>query len=203
MTIDNINSVKTFEFVNLTISSCHVRMTIMPKGGKKRADAFDPVFCLTSVFTARRDLLEPINNEVLNHDSPVTVDEADALIFLFGISNLAWHGLRIDEEGYVAISDLRSVLVHDRGLFSRRIQKLEQDGLIEGKQPVMRKGNRRYVKRVRITNAGVKVARPIWERYRKLAARLLAGLSQHDLEIQCRVNQHISKTIVLSRNEHP
>jgi len=173
----------------------------MPIAGKKRAEEFDPVLCLTSVFTARRDLLDPINSEVLSHDSPVTVDEADALIFLFGISKLAWNGLRVDDAGYVAISDLRSVLVHDRGLFSRRIQKLEQNGFIEGKQPVMRKGNRRYVKRVRITNAGVKVARPIWERYRKLADKLLAGLSQEDLEIQCRVNQHISKTIVLFRNE--
>src|SRR3954471_11213070 len=109
----------------------------MPIGRKRRAKSFDPVFCLTSIFTARRDLLGPINSEVLRRDSPVTVDEADALIFLFGISNLGWDELHPDEDGYVAISDLRSVLVHDRGLFSRRIQKLDQDGFIEGKQPVM------------------------------------------------------------------
>lgn len=173
----------------------------MPIGRKKR-NAFDPVFCLTSIFTARRDLLKPINSEVLSRNSPVTVDEADALIFLFGISKLGWDGLRIDDEGYVAISDLRSVLVHDRGLFSRRIQKLEQDGFIEGKQQMMLNPNRRYLKRVRITYTGVKIARSIWERYRILAGNLLAGLSQEDLETQCRVNQHISKTIGRSKNEH-
>jgi DNA-binding MarR family transcriptional regulator len=120
---------------------------------EKRADAFDPVFCLTSIFTARRDLLEPINSEVLRDGSPVTVDEADALIFLLGMSELGWDSPPVDDEGYVAVSDLRSVLVHDRGLFSRRIQKLEQDGLIEGKEPSVRKGNRRYVKRVRIPSS--------------------------------------------------
>ena len=174
----------------------------MPIGRKRRANAFDPVFCLTSIFTARRDLLKPINSEVLSRNSPVTVDEADALIFLFGIAKLGWDELRIDKDGFVAISDLRSVLVHDRGLFSRRIQKLEQEGFIEGKQPSMSKRNRRYLRSVRITSAGVTVARSIWERYRKLAAKLLAGLSQQDLETQCRVNQHISQVIGLSKNEH-
>jgi DNA-binding MarR family transcriptional regulator len=175
---------------------------IVPIGRKKPANAFDPVFCLTSIFTARRDLLKPISSEVLSRDSPVTVDEADALIFLFGISELGWDAVSIDEEGYVAISYLRSVLVHDRGLFSRRIQKLEQDGLIEGKQQMMLNRHRRYLKRVRITNAGVKIARSIWGRYRALAGKLLAGLSQEDLQTQCRVNQHISEAIGLSKYEH-
>lgn len=172
----------------------------MPLGRNKRA--FDPVFCLTSIFTARRDLLKPINSEVLSRNSPVTVDEADALIFLFGISKLGWDGLHIDDEGYVAISDLRSVLVHDRGLFSRRIQKLEHDGFIEGKQQMMLNPNRHYLTRVRITCAGAKIARSIWERYRKLAGDLLAGLSQEDLETQYRVNLHISKMIGRLKNEH-
>lgn len=119
------------------------------------------------------------------------------------MSQLGWDSLPVDEEGSAAISDLRSVLVHDRGLFSRRIQKLEQDGLIEGKQPSIRTSNRRYVKRVRITAAGIQVARSIWERYRKLAAKLLAGLSQADLEAECRVNQHISEAIGQFKNRRP
>ncbi len=170
-------------------------------GSKKRAEAFQPVFCLTSIFTARRDVLTAINNEVLSDDSPVTVDEADVLIFLFGMTKLGWMELDLDEEGYVSISDLRAVLVHDRGLFSRRIQKLEQDGFIEGKQLLRRKGSRRYVQRVRITTAGLKVAGLIWKRYCKMAARIVKGLSQEELECHYRVNQHISETIGLCKRE--
>jgi DNA-binding MarR family transcriptional regulator len=175
----------------------------MRKKQKQEAEAFDPVYCLTSIFTARRDLLESINREVLRKDAPVTVDEADALIFLFGIRELGWTSLPVDDEGYVAVGDLRLALVHDRGLFSRRIQKLQQDGLIEGKQPLARQGSRRYVNAVRITETGIKVASPIWKRYRELASKLLAGQPPVDLEAQCSVNQRISEAIRKLKQSRP
>ncbi len=161
----------------------------------KPVGGLDPVYCLTSIFVARRDLLEPIHREVLGDPAPVTVDEADALIYLFGHRELGWTSLPMDAEGFVSVGDLRLVLVHDRGLFSRRILKLQQDGLIEGKQPTVRRGSRRYVNAVRITEAGIEVARPIWERYRRLAAKLLARLPRAALETHYRVNRHISQSI--------
>ena len=173
----------------------------MSKKLKRRNSGFDPVYCLASIFTARRDLIDPIQREVMGDDSPVTVDEADVLTFLYGNQELDWNSLPVDEDGFVAVGDLRLALVHDRGLFSRRIQKLQKEGLVEGKQPSLRRGSRRYVNAVRITESGIKVAKTIWNRYSQLAAKLLAGLSQADLKAQCRVNQHISLAIRGLKND--
>jgi DNA-binding MarR family transcriptional regulator len=167
----------------------------MSKKVKKREAGFDPVYCLASIFTARRDLLDPIRREVMGEDSPVTIDEADVLTFLYGNQVLDWNSLPADEDGFVAVGDLRVALVHDGGLFSRRIRKLQNEGLVEGKQPSLRRGSRRYVNGLRITDAGIKVAKTIWDRYSQLAGKILAGLSQADLKAQCRVNQHISQAI--------
>jgi DNA-binding MarR family transcriptional regulator len=172
----------------------------MRKKPKPQAAAFDPVDCLASIFTTRRDLLEPLRQEVLREDAPVTVDEADALIYLWGAAELGWTAPPADEEGFVAVSDLRSALVHDRGLFSRQIQKLQQNGFIEGKQPSERRGTRRYVNAVRIAEAGIKVVRPIWERYRLLASKLLAGIPQGKLKAHFEVNEEISKRIRAKRD---
>jgi DNA-binding MarR family transcriptional regulator len=164
----------------------------MRKKVKKREPGFDPVYCLASIFAARRDLLEPIRRDVMGDDSPVTIDEADVLTFLYGNQVLGWNSLPADEDGFVGVGDLRMALVHDGGLFSRRIQKLQNEGLVEGKQPSLRRGSRRYVNGLRITDAGIKVAKTIWDRYSQLAGKILAGLSKSDLKAQCRVNQHIS-----------
>jgi Mn-dependent DtxR family transcriptional regulator len=56
------------------------------------------------------------------------------------------------------------------------------------------------VEAARITDAGIELARPVWERYRKLAEHLLAGVSQVDLEAHCRVNEAISASIKAKRS---
>jgi len=48
---------------------------------------------------------------------------------------------------------------------------------------------------VRLTPEGVKVAKPIWERYMKLAKWLLEGVPQQDLDAHYRVNAMISARV--------
>ncbi len=151
----------------------------------------EPVDCLASIFTARRDLLEPIRKAVLK-DVPLTVDEADTLTLLHGLGKLGWTDAPVDPDGFVAVADLRRVLVHDPGKFSRRLKDYRERGLIEVRESAERPN---YAQAARITDAGVQVAGLVWERYRRLAAHLLAGVSQEDLEAHCRVNTAISKAI--------
>jgi hypothetical protein len=53
---------------------------------------------------------------------------------------------------------------------------------------------------VRITKPGIAAARPIWENFRKLSARLfgselLKGFTQAEVEAHVRINGAISKTL--------
>lgn len=156
----------------------------------------EPVDCLASIFVARRDLLLPIRKAVLA-GVPLTVDEGDTLTLLYGLRKLGWTDAPIDRDGFVAVADLRRVLVHDPGKFSRRIKDCRQRGLIEVRNSAER---RRYAEAARITEAGIALARVVWERYRKLAEHLLAGVPPADLAAQIRVNAAISAAIKARRS---
>ena len=167
----------------------------MKKTLRKATPPVEPVDCLASTFTARRDLLLPIRKAVLK-ELPLTVDEGDTLTLLYGLRRLGWTDAPVDPDGFVAVPDLRRVLVHDPGKFSRRIKNYRERGLIEVRESADR---RSYAGAARITEAGIEMARLVWERYRKLAAHLLAGVPQADLEAHCRVNEAISACIKAKR----
>jgi len=167
----------------------------MKKTLRKATPPVEPVDCLASTFTARRDLLLPIRKAVLK-ELPLTVDEGDTLTLLYGLRKLGWTDVPVDRDGFVAVGDLRRSLVHDPGKFSRRIKDYAQRGLIEVRESADR---RSYAGAARITEAGIEMARLVWERYRKLAAHLLAGVPQADLEAHCRVNEAISACIKAKR----
>lgn len=146
--------------------------------------------CLADIFILRRDLLGVLDKHVML-DAKVSMDEADLLVYLLGAKKYSWTDVPFDKEGFVLTNDLRRVLVHDRGLFSRRIQKLLDAGLITSKQPTTPGRDRRYVVAVRITDAGVKVMKPIWQRYCQVAKKLFGGLSKADIAAHCRVMAHV------------
>lgn len=163
----------------------------MKKTPEKPPPPFEPVDCLASIFTTRRDLLLPIRRAVLR-ELPLTVDEGDTLTLLYGLRKLGWRDVPVDRDGFVAVADLRRALVHDPGKFSRRIRDYAKRGLIEVSKSPVRRG---YAEAVRITDAGIGMARLVWDRYRKLAAHLLAGVPQADLDAHCRVNEVISAAV--------
>ena len=154
----------------------------------------EPVYNISSIFTAHRDL-RPFTKLTLG-DSGLTAEEADILILLYGEAELGWKELPVNPEGLVALKHLRMALVHDASLFARRLKKLTatKEPQIEVKSmrsfpnfPVH--GNSQGA---RITKAGVMSARPIWDKFSKLSAKLLDGLPETDLEAHLRVNNFIS-----------
>jgi len=153
------------------------------------AGAVEPVDCVASIFSTRRDCVDPLKTAVLRN-LPVSLDEGDTLTMLYGLRRLGWPDAPIDSEGFVRVADLRQALVHDPGYLSRRIEDFRKRGLIE-----VRKSARSYVEAVRITVSGEKMAKEIWDRYRKLAEHLLAGVTKADMATHCRVNAAISAAV--------
>ena len=173
----------------------------MKKKRPTSSPTVEPVDCLATIFTARRDLLEPIRKAVMRGFA-LTVDEADTLTLLYGLRKLGWGDISTDADGFIPVADLRRALVHDPGKFSRRIKDQRERGLIEVRESADRGSHKRsYVQAVRISDAGIEIAAPVWERYRKLAAHLLAGVPQADLAAHCRVNTQISQAIQARRRD--
>lgn len=135
--------------------------------------------------------MDPLKAVVLR-DLPVTLDEGDTLTMLHGLLRLRWPDAPVDSEGFVKVADLRAALVHDPGYLSRRIEDFRRRGLIKVKNSTKR---RSYVDSVRLTASGEKMAKAIWDRYRKLAEHLLAGVSKVDMATHCRVNEAISAAV--------
>ena len=154
-----------------------------------------PTDTVSSIFTARRDLLHGVRSVVAG--SGFTVEEADLLISLYGARVLDWDDLEHDREGFVAFSQLERYLVHSASLLSRRIRKLAdaKPPLLEIADADPASGLHFNSKRVRITKEGVKRIEPIWKRFQQMSAKLLAGIPQRLRDAHYEVNQRISAEI--------
>jgi hypothetical protein len=167
-----------------------------------QAGRCDPVYNISSVFTAHRDL-RPYARLALG-DSGLGIEEGDIIVLLFGLRELGWDDCRVDADGFVTVKDLKSVLVHDASLFGRRIKKLAAPGcgMVEVRRITKQTDPRLHgnSQQVRITKAGIAAAKPIWENFRKLSARLFAtdllkGFSPAELATHVRINDAISRTL--------
>jgi len=152
-----------------------------------------PVDVISSIFTARRDLLLGVKSVVAG--SGLTVEQCDLLVSLFGVRELAWGDLPHDEDGFVAFKELERFLVHNPSLLSRRLNKM-----LTAKPPLVEiakagPGQHFNALRVRIAPAGVERIRPVWERYARMSANLLQDIPQSKLAAHCWVNEEISKRI--------
>jgi hypothetical protein len=162
---------------------------------KKSAPAIEPTDTVTSIFTARRDLLQGVKSVVAG--SGFTVEEADLLISLFGVSELGWDDLPHDADDYVAFKELELYLVHNPSLLSRRIRKLAdaKPPLVEVGKPEAGSGLHFNALRVRITSEGIKRIKPVWERFARMSDNLLQGIPSRLLEAHLQVNEQISARI--------
>jgi hypothetical protein len=162
---------------------------------KKAAPAIEPTDTITSIFTARRDLLQGVKSVVAG--SNFTVEQADLLVSLYGVRELDWDDLPHDAEGYVAYKELEQFLVHNPSLLSRRIRKLadRKPPLVEVGKPEAGSGLHFNALRVRITAEGIKRIKPVWERFSRMSANLLQSIPPHLLEAHHRVNEQISARI--------
>jgi hypothetical protein len=162
---------------------------------KKSALAIEPTDTVTSIFTARRDLLQGVKSVVAG--SGFGVEEADLLISLFGVRELGWDDLPHDEDNYVAFKALELYLVHNASLLSRRIRKLadRKPPLVEVAEVEAGSGLHFNALRVRITGEGVKRIKPVWERFAAMSSNLLQGISPRLLAAHHQVNEEISARI--------
>src|SRR5712691_3047012 len=71
---------------------------------KKSKPSVEPTDTITSIFTARRDLLQGVKSGLAG--SGFTVEEADLLVSLYGVRELGWHDLPHDAENFVALKEL-------------------------------------------------------------------------------------------------
>jgi hypothetical protein len=159
---------------------------------KARGGPVAPAENISSIFTARRDLLAGVRKLVKNYR--LSVEEADLLVSLYGARELDWDDLLHDKDGYVVLKELELYLVHNPSLLSRRIRKLA-----DGKAPLLEitevdpaSGLHFNSKRVRITKEGVKRIEPVWSGYQYLSAKLLDGIPQRLLDAHHAVNEEIS-----------
>ena len=162
---------------------------------KKSAPAIEPTDTVTSIFTARRDLLQGVKSVVAG--SGFGVEEADLLISLFGVRELGWDDLPHDADDYVAFKALEDYLVHNPSLLSRRIRKLAdtKPPLVEIAETKAGSGLHFNALRVRITGEGVKRIKPVWERFSRMSANLLQGIPPRLLAAHYQVNEQISTRI--------
>ncbi len=163
---------------------------------KKSPQAIEPTDTVSSVFSARRDLLQGVKAVVAG--SGFSVEEADLLVSLFGARALDWNDLEHDGEGIRGFqSGFERFLVHNPSLLSRRIRKLAaaKPALLEVADADLALGQHFNSKRVRITKEGVKRTEPIWNRFQKMSANLLEGIPPRLLVAHHRVNEEISARI--------
>lgn len=148
---------------------------------------------VASIFEARRDL-RPATRPIVR-GSGLSVDEADMLIFLHGIK-LGWPEPCPNYDGYVNFTDLKSLLVHDPALFTRRIKKLATAGLVHVRPS--RQGDptlHAKAQQVRIEAAGTKAVAPLWERYSRFCEDILKGFTKAELDAHLKVNKTVSRLV--------
>jgi DNA-binding MarR family transcriptional regulator len=145
------------------------------------------------VFIAQRDLLKSLRAQVLA-GSGLTSEIAEILVELFLAGSQLSSPEHVDAEGYVSFRDLLAALGYSPGLLSRRIGWLCQRRWAETKRavPNIAQGVHGNCQKVRITELGKGIIAPVWQKYEKLAERLLDGIPPSDLAVHHRINQLIS-----------
>jgi hypothetical protein len=164
-----------------------------------------PVSSIGSVYRTRRDLHQVTVGPELLGNCNLPMELVEILVDLYGAIYLGWPDPRA-RFGHVTFRDLLETSVHgdthSDALLSLRLRRLKGDNLLvvqpipqRGQAAELRSGPRGSRSWVRLTPEGVKVAKPIWERYMKLAEWLLEGVPQQDLDAHYRVNAMISARV--------
>lgn len=153
-----------------------------------KACPLPPLWNLASLFPLWRELLAPINEFVIG-ESPYSKEALDFLLNLYGAKVLGWKELSPSADGSVLLIDIERELMERQPYLTRRIDSLK--GLVVKAKATPRNGRGGNVKSVVITQAGVRVIQPIWDRYRELSECLLEGVSISDRMAHYRVNRAI------------
>jgi len=150
-----------------------------------KTQARHPVSNIGSVYRTRRDLLRITVSEEVLGDCNLSIELVGILVDLYGAIHLHWSDPKATH-GHVTFQDLLETAVHDStfsdATLSLRLKRLKDLKLIvvkpipkHGPAAELRFGSRGSRSWVRITETGVKLAAPIWDRYKQMAERLAEG----------------------------
>lgn len=158
-----------------------------------------PVRNLSSIFLTRRDLLQPLRDVVLA-ECDLPLEMANLLVELHGVRHLGWTEPESTGDGFVRFQTLLECLVHETGMFSRRIAALEQAGLLETRKAcqvpeLAMAGLHRNTQAARITAAGRRKIGPVWRKYEQLAEELAARIPAAELAVHYKVNQLLREEV--------
>jgi hypothetical protein len=162
-----------------------------------------PVSNVGSVFRTRRDLLRVTVSEEVLGDCKLSMELVEILVDLNGAIMLGWSDPKA-HYGHVTFRDLLETAVHGStfsdATLSLRLKRLNDMGLIlvkpipqKGPAAELRSGPRGSRSWVRITEAGVKVAAPIWKRYKMMAERLAEGAPAAEAEAHYRYEDFLRR----------
>lgn len=176
------------------------------------------VSCLVSAGCMIRDLRKMLKDGIRKAGEPLSLEEADVLVDLMLWRDGTYYP-QARKEAYAGNADtewmpmsaLKENLVHGDSLLSKRLKALAGEGFLEMRkvtefeEPERSTFSRRMhgnSSLARITPEGEAVATRIWERYCRLADRLLApaeleraGLGQENLEPFIQLNRFLQRSL--------
>lgn len=172
----------------------HIRQQLRPYPIDAGASGIQALENVLAVKRACKELV-PLIKQIVLANSSLTLERADILVDLHGAWKLGWDDPLADDEGFVRFERLQFSLVHSQTitqiLLSRRVRDLEQQRLLETKK---RKEEQKYLGKsdgMRITDSGVVLIAPVWERYKEFAKEMLENVESKDRETHIGVNDHI------------
>ena len=158
-----------------------------------------PLENIITTLKVRRELMTPRIEARLLDGTDLTLERADILVDLYGALKWDWSDPRADAEGFVTLKQLRASSVQGESssqvLFSRRIRDLEGQGRIE-----IRKGkpDQTYLgenDRFRITEKGILVIAPVWNKYQELAEDLMEDIPLRMRLVHSQVNEKLLRKL--------
>jgi len=196
-----------FDRIRLTDRRVHLQVNqrILHKIRSYRYDASqktppaDPVENIITTLKVRRELMTPRVKERLLEGTNLTLEKADILVGLYGVMKFDWPDPRSDEEGFVTFKPLQASSVHSQSssqfLFSRRIRDLEGADWIEIRKA---KPDQKYLgenDRFRITEKGILVIEPVWNKYQELAEDLMEDVPPRMRLVHSQVNEKLLRKL--------
>lgn len=126
----------------------------------------------------------------------LTLEQCEILVELRNAVDYADWRPQADAAGYLTRKQLQDARVHDASLLTRRLTGLEELGLLEikkakelpGSDPTLH-GNTLLI---RLTAAGRKRIKPVWQRFERLCDALAKGIPADHLAIHEEVNRRLA-----------
>lgn len=158
---------------------------------------------LGSLLAAQTHLDAPLRQILLTHPA-MTMEVAQILVHLYIRRCVSLRTASTPPLDFVTFKELQNSLLVQQPLLSKRLSHAQHFKWIENLShreldpelpPEQLAGYRGKSRLIRISDAGVQLVRPIWERYCKLARMVLANVPPDELRVYLKINVLIQDRI--------